>query len=207
MKRLAFISALGLFALAVAAPAAAQTRPGAGSPAYAAVERQSYFDARRAAFDNGYREGMSLGERDGRRGGSFHYQNERTYQRADRGYHRSYGDIERYRQAFRSGYASGYRDGYERFARNVRGPVARPGYGIGRGAHPAAQFGFDDGHQKGLEDARKNRSFDALRHKWYRDATRHYQSRYGSREQYKDVYREAFRVGYQRGYREGRYRY
>jgi hypothetical protein len=202
MTRLAMVSALGLFALASAAPAVAQSRPGAGSPAYS-VERQSYFDARRAAFDNGYREGMHLGERDGRRGAAFHFQNERTYQRADRGYHRSYGDIERYRQSFRSGYASGYRDGYERFARNVRGPVARPGYGRGRVAHPALQFGFDDGFEKGLEDAQRNRGFDPLRHRWYRDATRHYQSRFGSREQYKDIYRDGFKAGYERGYRRG----
>jgi flagellar biosynthesis/type III secretory pathway protein FliH len=211
MKRLACVSAFGFFALALGAPTHAQTWAGAANPSYAA-ERQSYVDARRAAFDNGYREGLRLGERDGRRGAAFHFQNERTFQRADRGYHRSFGDIERYRQAFRSGYSSGYRDGYERFARNIRGPVARGpmgrgGYPAARAAyHPAAQGGFDDGYEKGLEDARKNRSFDVLRHKWYRSGDRHYQGRYGSREQYKDIYREAFKSGYERGYREGRWR-
>jgi flagellar biosynthesis/type III secretory pathway protein FliH len=206
MRRLLIVPVLATVALALGAPVHAQAPwTSAGNQAYA-VERQSYVDARRAAFDNGYREGLRLGERDGRTGARFHFQNERTFQRADRGYHRSMGDIERYRQAFRSGYSSGYSDGYERFARNVRGPVARPGYRGGRAAHPAVQSGFDDGYEKGLEDARKRRSFDVLRHKWYRSGDRHYQNRYGSREQYRDVYRDAFKSGYERGYREGRYR-
>ena len=70
----------------------------------------------------------------------------------------------------------------------------------------AADNGFQDGLEKGSEDARKNRSFDPLRHEWYRSGDRHYESRYGSREQYKDVYREGFKAGYERGYRDGRYR-
>jgi hypothetical protein len=215
MKRAAYVTALGLFVLALAAPASAQRAIPRG-PEYAGAERQSYFDARRAAFDNGYREGIQLGERDGRRNAAFQYQNERTYQRADRGYHRSYGDRERYRQAFRSGYSAGYRDGYERYARAQRGPAGRwgyPGSGSGAGygypgrvAHPAAQAGFDDGYEKGIEDARKNRSFDVLRHKWYREGDRHYENRYGSREQYKNIYRDAFRSGYDRGFREAAYR-
>lgn len=206
MKRLASVSAIGLFVLLTAAPAGAQVWRGTPRPGYAGAERQSYFEARRAAFDNGYREGLRLGQRDGRRNAAFHYQNERTFQRADRGYHRSYGDVERYRQAFRSGYSAGYRDGYERFARAARGPVGRWGSPGGRVAHPAAQTGFEDGYEKGVEDARKNRAFDVLRHKWYRSGDRHYQNRYGSREQYKNLYRDAFRSGYDRGYREGIYR-
>lgn len=206
MTRSVIVSALALVVLALGAPAQAQAPwTSTGNPAYAA-ERRSYVDARRAAFDNGYREGQRLGERDGRRNAAFHYQNERAFRRADSGYHRSFGDIARYRQAFRSGYSSGYRDGYERFARNARGPVARGGYGAGRIAHPAVQAGFDDGHVKGVEDAQKRRTFDVLRHRWYRSGDRHYQSRYGSREQYTNLYREAFKSGYERGYRDGRWR-
>ena len=73
-------------------------------------------------------------------------------------------------------------------------------------AGPAFQYGVDDGYQKGVEDARKNRSFDPLRHEWYRDGDRHYNSRDGSRQEYKDVYRQGFQQGYDRGFREGRYR-
>lgn len=204
MTRAAYITTLGLFVLGLAAPASAQRVVPRG-PEYASAERQSYYDARRAAFDNGYREGFQLGERDGRRNATFQYHNERTYQRGDHGYHRSYGDRERYRQAFQSGYAAGYRDGYERHARAQRGRVGYPSY-PGRVAHPAAQAGFDDGYEKGLEDGRKNRSFDVLRHKWYREGDRHYEKRYGSKEQYKNIYRDAFRSGYELGYRDGRYR-
>jgi hypothetical protein len=185
-------------------------------------ERQSYYDARRGAYDEGYREGVKEGEKDARRGDRFWYEDERTWQRADKGYHRSYGDRERYRQSFRGGYAAGYSDAYRRWARTGRydnrgpnggprygagypGPVyGRPGYGY---ASPAIEHGLREGYEKGLEDARRNRSFDARRHSWYRSGDRHYNGRYGSRDLYKDQYRRAFQDGYERGYREGRYRY
>jgi len=70
----------------------------------------------------------------------------------------------------------------------------------------AFQNGANDGYEKGVEDARKNRSFDPLRHDWYRSGDRHYESRYGSKDQYKNVYRDGFRSGYDRGFAEGRYR-
>ena len=65
---------------------------------------------------------------------------------------------------------------------------------------------MNDGYEKGAEDARKNRSYDVLRHEWYRSGDRHYESRDGSRERSKNVYREGFKEGYARGFREGRYR-
>jgi hypothetical protein len=227
MKRFLLVPVLGLTALAVSATAQAQSGGWLDSsrPAYSANERQSYSDSRRAAYDNGYREGLRTGEQDGRRGSTFTYQNERTYRRADKGYHRTFGDIDRYRQSFRSGYASGYSDGYRRFGRNTRGPGRQePRYGNGYpdGGYPnggyrngtyrggynnsAFQNGVNDGHEKGQEDANKRRSFDVLRHKWYREGDRHYDGQYGSREQYKDVYRQGFKEGYDRGFREGRYR-
>lgn len=223
MKRMFLVPVLAAASLALAAPACAQSRGRIDSsrPSYSDGERQSYNDARREAYDNGYREGLKLGERDGRRGDAFAYQNEREYQRANKGYRRGYGDVDRYRQAFRSGYATGYRDGYERFRRGAwgnngngrgRGPVwsRNGGYGQyprGGGYYsPAYENGANDGYEKGVEDARKRRSFDVLRHKWYREGDRHYEGRYGSREQYKDVYRQGFREGYERGFREGRYR-
>jgi flagellar biosynthesis/type III secretory pathway protein FliH len=193
---------------------------------------QSYSGIRRAAYDEGYRDGVRKGEQDGRRGARFAYQDERDFQRADRGYHRSFGDRERYRQIFREGYASGYSDGYSRYSpygRNdgrqgpyaQQGPYGRPqgpygqqggyrnpgGYGSGAYYSPAFDNGARDGYEKGQEDARKNRSFDPLRHSWYRSGDRHYEGRYGARQQYKDVYRRGFQQGYERGFREGRYRY
>ena len=184
----------------------------------------SYSDARRTAYDEGYRQGIREGEKDGRRGDRFAYQDEREFQRADRGYHRSFGDRERYRQVFRDGYAAGYSDAYGRLARSTRpngpyqsgrGPYAqRSPYGYGGGTRypgggyysPAFDNGARDGFQKGQEDARKSRSFDPVRHAWYREGDRHYEGRYGSRQDYKNVYRQGFQQGYEQGFRDGRYR-
>lgn len=183
-----------------------------------------YYDARRTAYDEGYREGVKEGEKDARRGDRFAYQDEREYQRADRGYNRSYGDHERYRQIFRDGYSTGYSDSYNRFSRYGRnnGAYGRPGpypqagpyaqrgpyggYGNSGYYSPAFDNGVRDGLEKGQEDARKNRSFDVLRHEWYRDGDRHYENRYGSRQQYEDTYRRGFQQGYDQGFREWRYR-
>jgi flagellar biosynthesis/type III secretory pathway protein FliH len=191
----------------------------------------SYYELRQRAYDQGYRQGADEGEKDARRGDRFNYHDEREYQRADRGYHRSLGDRERYRQIFRDGYAAGYSAAYSRIARydryerNDGRPGAYPrqepyaqqggyggygGYGRYPGGAPSSpvfDYGARDGYEKGLEDARKNRSFDPLRHSWYRSGDRHYNGRYGSREQYKNVYRQGFQRGYERGYEEGRYRW
>jgi flagellar biosynthesis/type III secretory pathway protein FliH len=234
MKRLFLVPVLGLAAtLAASAPAAAQSNAwlGGGAPAYAEGQRQSYNDARRAAYDTGYREGVKEGAKEGRRNEVFRYQDEKTYQRADKGYHREFGDLERYRQSFRTGYAAGYSESYQRngavydrrggyddgraVPRRDSGappyyPDSRsyPGYPQGQGGYrytgQAFQNGVNDGYEKGAEDARKNRSFDPLRHEWYRSGDRHYESRDGSRQQYKDTYRRGFQEGYDRAFREGR---
>jgi len=190
----------------------------------------SYYEVRRRAYDEGYREGVKEGEKDARRGDRFAYQDEKEFQRGDRGYHRQFGDRERYRQIFRDGYVAGYSDGFGRFSRNGRYEGQRPPYGNrgpygqqggwgswgggANGRYPGGGYysvafdnGARDGYEKGLEDARKNRSFDPLRHSWYRSGDRHYEGRYGSRDQYKDVYRQGFQRGYERGYQENRYRW
>jgi flagellar biosynthesis/type III secretory pathway protein FliH len=238
MKRVFLVPVLGLATLALSASAHAQSGfwRDTDRASYSAGERQSYFDSRRAAYDNGYREGLKQGEKDGRKNKVFAYQDEKTFQRGDKGYHREYGDLERYRQSFRTGYAAGYSESYQRFApnygyggygnrngravprRDTRGPSTYPNTGgypgypqqypgqYGGYANAAAQNGVNDGYEKGLEDVRKNRSFDPLRHAWYRSGDRHYEGRFGPREQYKDLYRQGFRDGYDRGYRDGRYR-
>jgi flagellar biosynthesis/type III secretory pathway protein FliH len=212
MTRFALMSALGLAVMSVAVPAHAQSAGWLGSsrPSYAADERQGYNDSRRAAYENGFRDGQKLGDRDGRQRSRFAYRDDRGYQRADRGYHRTFGDLDRYRQAFRSGFEAGYTEAYQRYGRVDRSRDDRwsqDGYAGRRGAyHPGFQIGLSEGYEKGLEDARKRRSYDVLRHKWYREGDRQYEGRYGSREQYKDIYREGFKDGYERGYREGRYR-
>ncbi len=225
-------------------PAAAQTgfsRSSAealfNAPLIASADRGDerplpYTDSRRVAYDTGYREGWKEGEKDARRGDRFAYQDEREFRNGDRGYHRQYGDRERYRQSFRSGYAAGYSEAYRRVAGNARygpysgngrydprygsGTYGRPGsydprYGSGRPAYgyysPAFDNGVRDGYEKGREDLRKNRSFDPVRHSWYRSGDRHYEREYGSRDEYKNIYRRGFQEGYERGFREGRYRW
>ena len=215
--------------LAVPASLYAQTPtwrfPSASERYRSSTEAQvSYSEARRTAYDQGYRQGIREGEKDARRGDQFAYQDEREFRRADRGYHRSFGDRERYRQVFRDGYAAGYSDAYRRLARsnrnngpypNERGPYAQRspyGYGGGNrypgGGHytPAFDNGARDGFQKGEEDARKRRHFDPVRHAWYREGDRHYEGRYGSRQDYKNIYRQGFQQGYEQGFRGSRYR-
>lgn len=214
MNRNVIAVALGALSLAVAAPAAAQSaRSQYGWPGYGDA-RAPYYEARRAAYDNGYREGIKHGERDGRRGENFAYSHDRNFQRADKGYSRHYGSIDQYRQSFRAGYAEGYREAYSRYSRRGSWGHDGPrrddrggyGYGYGYGSSAPYQYGLNDGYEKGVEDARERRSFDILRHKWYRSGDRHYDRRFGSKEQYAAIYREGFKEGYERGYREGRWR-
>jgi hypothetical protein len=63
--------------------------------------------------------------------------------------------------------------------------------------------GYADGYEKGLDDGRDRRAYDPVRHQWYRQGDRGYDSRYGSRAQYQNVYRDGFRSGYEAGYCEG----
>jgi hypothetical protein len=239
MKRFFLVPALGAAALAFSAQAHAQqlgTIAESTLSAYAADARQPYYESRRAAYDNGYREGLTEGERAGSRRETPRYENTRTWQRADKGYNRSYGELERYRQQFRVGFSEGYQAGYARYGVNGNGNNGRAvprqdtygypgGYGTsypggygnsypdrsrapyyggqaGYGYSAAYPNGVNDGLAKGREDAQKRRSFDPLRHDWYREGTRHYKSEYGPKQQYASVYREAFREGYDRGYRE-----
>jgi flagellar biosynthesis/type III secretory pathway protein FliH len=175
---------------------------------------------RQQAYDRGYREGAAQGERDGRDRRAFAYDRYRPYQRADSGYDRSYGDRGLYQRAFREGFAAGYRTGYYRDNRSQAlprygsqgGPFygdrdRRGGQGI-RSDDYAFHNGYVDGYEKGVEDARKHRSYDVQRHRRYRNGDRNYERWYGPREFYENVYRDGFRVGYDQAYREGaRYGY
>jgi len=197
---------------------------------YADDERQSYHDARRVAYDNGYREGLRDGESAARDHRTFDVQRERDWRNADSGYNRNYGDKNRYRDNFRVGYSDGYRAAYDRYYGSGyyggrpsyprrddgwRNPGSYPpsrrnhpqgrygdyGYGV---SNIAFQNGANDGYEKGLDDARDRKYPDATRHKWYRSGDRHYEGRYGSKDAYKDQYRRGFTEGYQRAYRDAR---
>ena len=182
--------------LVTAAPAFAQW----GRPnAWPSNNGRPYAEARRAAYDNGFREGLKEGDKDGRQRDRFEYRDERDFQRADTGYHRNFGDVERYRQSFRAGFVDGYSQAYGRYNRG--------GNGYDRDYRsPAFENGARDGFEMGREDARDNDRFDPRRHKWYREGDRHYDRRFGPREVYEDEYRRGFLAGYDQGFREGRYR-
>jgi len=205
MKRNMLVPVLAVVALAFASQACAQST----WPA-----RQGYGNAgevRRVAYDRGFREGVREGERDARSRDGFRYQDERAFQRADVGYNRNFGSVERYRTFFREGFVDGYTDGYQRYAprygsgRNVPYGNRGPAYGYppaGDARYLSAyDVGMRDGFEKGREDARDRDRFDARRHTWYRDAERGYDRRYGSRERYRDEYRRGFLTGYEQGYR------
>lgn len=214
MKRQILVPALVVLAFSVATPVSAQWGRPDPRPSYG---YGPYSEVRRIAFDRGYREGLREGEKDGRSRDAFRYQDEGDYRRGDIGYNRSYGDREFYRQAFRSGFAEGYSDGYRRYGRAPYGngrygePRYNGGYGYPGGGYGAPgrddrylspfDVGARDGFEKGREDARERRSFDARRHKWYREGDRDYNDRYGNRERYKDEYRRGFIAGYERGFR------
>ena len=236
MKRFLLVPAFAVMVLASATPAGAQLGwPDLSRPSYRDEARQPNYQSRRIAHDNGYREGLKEGEKDGRKRDSFEFRDEGAWRDGDKGYHRSMGDRERYRQMFRSGFEAGYADAYRRYAQNYRygsgravprrTPAPYPTYpnrapgggygypgrypddrGYGYGYTPAYANGVQDGYEKGLEDARDRDSYDPLRQKWYRSADRNYRREYGSKEQYRDLYRQAFREGYDRGYREAGYR-
>ncbi len=196
---------------------------------YGTYPRGGYGRVASPAYDVGYREGIQAGQRDARRGRTTGFQYDRDYRRADKGWNRRYGDREAYRYEFRRGYERGYREaysanaGYGAYGRDGYGRnddrrygSGYPGYPSGNygGAYPrqghgyrspAAQYGFDEGYQKGREDRRDGDRYDPVRQKWYREGDRHYDNRYGSRDQWKYDYREAFKQGYDRGYGEGRF--
>lgn len=64
--------------------------------------------------------------------------------------------------------------------------------------------GYREGVEKGREDARRNNSYDPVRHSRYRSADNGYNSRYGTKDQYKLTYRDGFESGYEQGFREVR---
>src|SRR5215207_10388042 len=116
-----FLTISAALALLGGAPAAAQTATPSSNAwlgteaAYARDDYQTpYASARRAAFENGYKDGLKRGEQAARDRKPFNAQLERDYRDGDNGYNRSYGDRARYRDDYRGGFAEGYRDGYER---------------------------------------------------------------------------------------------
>ena len=135
MKRNLLVPAFGVMVLAASAPASAQLGwPDLNRPTYTDDARQPYYESRRVAFDNGYREGLQEGEKDGRKRDPFDFQDEGDWRDGDKGYHRTYGDRGRYQQVFRTGFEAGYAEAYRRYA---------PNYGYGNDRYGDDRYGND----------------------------------------------------------------
>lgn len=230
MKRRSLAAALGIIGLAFASPASAQIAglPDPSRPSYAAEARQPYNESRRLAYDTGYREGVKEGEHDARRREAFNYQDERTWQRADKGYHRSYGERDRYAQTFRTGFSAGYSDAYRRYSPNYYGnggvyPNTRGGYGypsqggygypgqggygypgqVGNGYPGQGRYGYSPAYSNGANDGYEKGREDARDHDSY-DPLRHKWYREGDHD-YKSSYgpRPQYENLYRQGFKEG----
>ncbi len=195
----------------------------AGSTALAAQRWDNRYDRdwRQTAYDRGYQDGFQQGTHDARGRRAFAYDRDRRYRNADDGYERHYGDRGAYQQAFRQGFVTGYSAGY--YGRNPYGGYGNqyPTYGQyqGYGQYPNGRAvprtpgygtndlawtnGRADGYEKGLEDGRRNRSYQPSRHDRYEDADHGYKKWYGPKDYYRQAYRQAFVNGYDAGYRDG----
>ena len=80
-------------------------------------------DPGRIGYDEGFRDGINKGERDGRKGDRYSLRRHGDYRDADDGYRREFGPRPYYQRAYRRGFEAGYRRAYSSYAR---------GYGYGR---------------------------------------------------------------------------
>lgn len=231
MKRNLLVPAFGVMVLAASAPASAQLGwPDLNRPSYLDDARQPYYESRRIAYDNGYREGIEEGEKDGRKRDPFNFRDEGDWRDGDKGYHRTYGDRERYRQVFRSGFEAGYADAYRRYAPNYgyrNDPYGNDRYGSGRAiprrrpvpyptypnrapgyGYPGDRgYGYSPAYSKGVQDGYEKGREDARDRDSY-DPLRHRWYRSADRDyrrEYgsKQQYADAYRRAFKEGYDRG----
>jgi hypothetical protein len=89
-------------------------------------------DPGRIAYDEGYRDGINKGERDGRKGDRYSLRRHGDYRDADDGYRRQFGPKHYYQRTYRRGFEAGYRRAYASYARRYGYGYGRDGYGYGR---------------------------------------------------------------------------
>jgi hypothetical protein len=233
MKRLLLVPVIGLAVSALATPAHAQLGGwiGGNQPAYSDAATQPYYESRRIAYDNGYREGLKDGEKDGRKHDAFDFRDEGAWRNGDKGYNRRFGDRDRYRATFRAGFEAGYSDGYRRYAPDY----GYGGYGTGRAiprrtpapypnqypdypnrapggyypGQPGSGYGYGSNvaYSNGTRDGYEKGREDARDRDSY-DPTRHSWYRSGDRNyrsEYgsRDRYRNEYRQGFEDGYNRG----
>lgn len=92
-------------------------------------------DPGRIAYDEGFRDGVGKGERDGRKGDRFNPWHHGDYRDADDGYHREFGPKYTYQRAYRRGFEAGYRRSFANYGYR---------YGYGRdGYRDRGEYGRD----------------------------------------------------------------
>lgn len=122
MKTLRFVSAVVL-ALGAMASTACATGYAYGQGPYRDGRPYNsgyYREIERRAYDNGFREGLRRGERDGRSNHRYEPQRHGEWRSADDGYRREYGDPNLYRRSFRTGFEAGYSQAYRNYDRGYR---------------------------------------------------------------------------------------
>lgn len=157
-------------------------------------------------YDEGYRQGLRVGEDHGRRGLQFNFGIAVEYRQGDYGWRPAYGNHDQYRADFRNGFERGYRVAYDQYGGYRNGPAP---WSNGRDrsySDLAATNGFNDGYREGLNDGRHRHRNDPYAESRYRSADHGFERWYGSREQYRWNYRDAFRRGYERGFADGWHR-
>jgi predicted small secreted protein len=124
MRKTFRIIPMAVVALSTIASTACATGYGYGRDPYrdrGPVYDQGYYrDVERRAYDYGFREGVRIGENDGRRDRRFDPSRHGEWKDANNGYRREYGDHNVYRRSYRSGFEAGYSQGYRAYARGYR---------------------------------------------------------------------------------------
>lgn len=203
----AFLAVIALGAVLLPAPARAQDRYyGGGS-----------IDAHRHGYEHGYRDGYEYGRDARHRGVALDFRTD-AYRDAIRGYDSLFGSREAFSQGYREGYQNGAEDGYNgsqsrleeiygyrdrtfdpdrnREDRTVTIYTERHwGY-----QDVAADVGYRDGVNAGLNDFREHHSYRPQEHDAWKDADHGYSSAFGSKEAYKQAYRAAYEAGYRDGF-------
>src|SRR5262245_14618467 len=104
-------------AVAIALSALASTACATG---YAYSQPRPYYDYRemeRRAYDNGFREGVRVGEHDARDNRRYEPSRHGEWRSADDGYRHEFGNRDVYRRNFRGGFEAGYSQGFRRYDR------------------------------------------------------------------------------------------
>lgn len=174
------------------------------TPAVASAQwgpQSQYSQARTApGYDQGYERGLRAGGDDLRRRSAFNFSIHVDFRRGDLGYRAQFGNRDRYRSEFQRGFEAGYRASYSDNRGGYGGGTWGPGRAVGR-VDVAAQQGYSDGYEAGVNDARGRRQFDPVGERRYRSADRGYNRSYGPKPQYQANYRSGFVNGYEAGYR------